>query len=398
MAAKLVRLGFARGMVRAGERVCCAVSGGADSVAMLVAMREANGEREGMGLVLSAVHVHHGLRGEEADGDEEFVRELCRQMGVELWVERVDTPGRQMAEREGVEEAARALRYGVFRKLLAEGWAETVATAHTRNDQAETVLMKFLRGAWTEGLRGIAPVLDAVGETGRVVRPLLDVGRDEVEAFLGARGQGWREDSSNANVSLLRNRVRRELLPILRGYNPAIEDVLVRTAEVARDEEAFWAGEVARLLPGLLLPGRPVRGGGRAVETGVGERSVAVEVAKLRALAAAMRRRVVRAAARSVGARLRADETAKLLALAGLAEAGLAEAGGVGSGGPRFGSVGSGSVGTGSAVSGRIGARLELRGGLRAERSARELRIWVRAGTEDAEPDEKSAHFRGVAE
>jgi tRNA(Ile)-lysidine synthase len=186
-----------------------------------------------------------------------------------------------------------------------------------------------------------------------VVRPLLGVRRSEVEAFLIARGQAWREDSSNRDVSLTRNRVRHVLMPLLREFNPGVDALLARTAEIAREEEAFWRAEVERVLPQVLLPGKPVRGGGRAVSTAVGEVSCALEIARLGAMPAALRRRVVRGAAGTVGAvgfRLSSEETAKVLALAG------------------FGGY--------AGVMGKIGSRLELHGGLRVERSARELRFW----------------------
>ncbi|HEY4357642.1 MAG TPA: tRNA lysidine(34) synthetase TilS [Acidobacteriaceae bacterium] len=360
-------LKIARELFAAGERVCCALSGGADSTALLLALREANAEKNSLGVVLSAAHVHHGLRGAEADGDEAFVRGLCEGLGVPLTVFRVDTAARQAAEREGVEEAARELRYAALRGMLAENKVDTVATAHTLDDQAETVVMKLLRGAWTEGLGGIAPVMQGSGnreqgsgsgkqevgsrrEQGRIVRPLLGVRRAEVEAFLKARGQEWREDATNRDVSLTRNRVRHELMPVLRGFNPCIDELLANMAEVARDEEAHWEAEMRRLLPHVVLPGKPVRGGGRAVSTAVGEAGCALEIERLRGMDTGLRRRVVRGAARSIGCRLNFDETAKLLALAG------------------FGGY--------AGVKGGIGSKLELRGGLRAERSARELRLW----------------------
>ncbi len=379
-------LAMDRGLLKAGERVCVAVSGGADSVALLLALVEANTEsklnKEPMGVVLRAAHVHHGLRGAEADGDEEFVREVCERLGVPLTVFRVDTAARQAAVGEGVEEAARELRYEALRGLMASGAADVVATAHTLDDQAETVVMKMLRGAWTEGLGGISPEIQCRGGTnantgvlplrqaqgqdddekntttnGRIVRPLLGVRRVEVEAFLRERAQGWREDATNQDVSLTRNRVRHVLMPMLREFNPAVDALLSRTAEIAREEEAFWQAEVARVLPQLLLPGKPVRGGGRAVSTAVGEVGYAMEIERLRAMPAGLRRRIVRAAARKVfadceqGYVLGGDETAKVLALAG------------------FGGVG-------GAVTGKIGSRLELHGGLRVERSAREIRLW----------------------
>jgi tRNA(Ile)-lysidine synthase len=208
-------------------------------------------------------------------------------------------------------------------------------------------MMKLLRGAWTEGLGGVSPVVE--GNAARIVRPLLGVRRSEVEAFLRSREQSWREDSSNRDTTLTRNRVRHELMPMLRSFNPKVDELLARTAAVARDEETFWQAEVARVLPGLLLPGTPVRGGGRAVSTVVGEQEFSMELARLQAMPAALRRRVVRAAAKRVGVGMSGEETAKALALAGFG--GHAE------------------------VKGKIGSRLELHGGLRVERSAREIRF-----------------------
>ena len=412
-------LAIERGLLKAGERVCVAVSGGADSVALLLAMVEANQataqNKPPLGVVLSAAHVHHGLRGAEADADEAFVAELCRRLGVRLRVFRVDTPARQVQEAEGVEEAARNLRYRALRSLMEGGEVDVVATAHTLDDQAETVVMKMLRGAWTEGLGGISPVLvvgglkesnrtesereleswpegllpsavsgvlapvtdrgrdgskagggfrqDAKRTEGRIVRPLLGVRRAEVEAFLRARRQGWREDATNQDQSLMRNRVRHRLMPSLREFNPGVDGLLARTAEVAREEEAYWQAEVARILSQVLLPGRPARGGGRSVSTAVEGFEYALEIERLRSMPAALRRRVVRAAARQVfagpqvagyvpgGYVLSGEETAKVLALAGF-------------------------PGIRVTVTGKIGSRLELHGGLRVERSAREIRMW----------------------
>ncbi len=370
MSGKPKRLGWDRSLLRAGDRVCVAVSGGADSTALLVALLEANAgmfqpEKAPLGIVLSAAHLHHGLRGAEADADEAFLRELCERLGVPLTVFHVDTAARQVAEREGLEEAARELRYEALNGLMAAGQADMVATAHTLDDQAETVVMKLLRGAWTEGLGGISPVKQGVGkqgegkrEEGRVIRPLLGVRRVEVEEYLRDRGQGWRADSSNLDTTLMRNRVRHELMPVLRGFNPAVDLSLAGMAEIARDEEAFWQMEMVRLMPQVVLPGKPVRGGGRAVGTAVGEQSCSVEIVRLASMPSALRRRMVRAVARSIGVRLSAEETGKVLALAGL-----------------------GSVGSvhGAEIAGRIGSRLELGNGLRVERSARELRFWRQA-------------------
>jgi tRNA(Ile)-lysidine synthase len=333
-------------------------------VALLLLLHAANAvPRNALGVGLSAVHVHHGLRGEEADADLEFVRALCLRLEVPLHVHHASVPervarSREAGQTETIEEAARELRYACFARLIAEGHADSVLTAHTLDDQAETVLMKLLRGAWTEGISGIHPVVRLQGtgsrepgrSGGRIVRPLLSVRRAELEDCLRWQGQVWRTDSSNADEAFTRNRVRHHLLPILREYNPAIEKALANLAELARDDEARWQAELARILPQILLPGKPVRGGGRSVSTGASEAgSVALEIERLRGFDPALRRRVVRAAARKLGARLSFDETARLLALAGL--------------------------GTDPTISARTGASLLLSDGLRVERSARELRL-----------------------
>jgi tRNA(Ile)-lysidine synthase len=331
-------LTLAREMFRPGERVCAAVSGGADSVALLRSLVAANAEeRGGLGVGLSAVHVHHGLRGAAADGDLQFVRGLCGRLGVVLHERRVDVAGRIELERETLEEAARNLRYGVFRELMASGEADVVATAHTLDDQAETVLMKLLRGAWTEGLGGISPVVEQ--GTARVVRPLLGIRRCEIEDYLRNEGQEWREDASNRDVAHMRNRIRHELLPVLREYNPEVVRALGNLAEIARGEEERWRGELARILPQVLLPGKPARGGGRAAGT---DECLAVELERLRGMDRAMQRRVVRAGARELGVAMSFEETERVLLLG---------------------------------AQGASGGKLELHGGLRVERTLRELRF-----------------------
>jgi len=347
------------------------VSGGADSVALLLLLHAANAlPRNALGVGLSAVHVHHGLRGAEADQDMEFVQELCGRLGVPLHIHHAEVAervarSRELGAAETIEEAARELRYEIFAGLIAEGQADSVLTAHTLDDQAETVVMKLLRGAWTEGLSGIHPVVQVQGTgdraqgagnreqgtaKGQIVRPVLGVRRSELEDYLRGRGQTWRTDSSNADEAFRRNRVRHHLLPILREYNPAIDQALANLAELARDDEARWQAEVGRILPQVLLPGKPVRGGGRAVSTAAGEPGpVALEIERLRGFDPALRRRAVRAAARTLGARLSFEETSRLLALAGF--------------------------GVDSTVAARAGVAVQLGGGLRGERSARELRL-----------------------
>jgi tRNA(Ile)-lysidine synthase len=345
--------------IRPGERVCAAVSGGADSVALLLLLHAANSlPRNSLGVGLSAVHVHHGLRGDEADGDLAFVQALCLRLEVPLHIHFASVPDRLARSREAgqpetIEEAARALRYEIFASLIAQGHADSVLTAHTLDDQAETVLMKLLRGAWTEGLSGIHPVVLVPNAThpGKILRPLLAVRRSELEDYLRSRDQPWRTDSSNSDEAFTRNRIRHNLLPLLREYNPSLDQTLANLAELARDDEARWQSELSRILPQVLLPGKPVRGGGRSVSTAPGEAgSIALELDRLRGFDPALRRRVLRAAARQLGARLSFDDTARLLALAGFT--------------------------TAPTVSARPGSSLHLAGQLRAERSQRELRLY----------------------
>jgi tRNA(Ile)-lysidine synthase len=300
-----------RALLRPGMRLAVAVSGGADSVALLRTLVEAAPE---IGLVLSVAHVHHGIRGAEGDADAEFVAGLATEYGLTFHRRDVDTPAAARVKRETLEEAARNLRYAWFEELLALGVADAVATAHTLDDQAETVLHKLLRGAWTEGLSGISPIL--VQPHGTILRPFLEVRRAEIEAWLSRIGQSWKEDMTNADIAYTRNRLRRELLPALAAFNPQIYGHLANLATLARDEEAYWQGELMRNLPQLLLPGKPVRGGGRAASTDPNEATLALEVERLPA-SAAVRRRILRAAARQLGVSLNFEQTERLLAMCG---------------------------------------------------------------------------------
>ncbi len=340
-------LGLAAGMFLAGERVAVAVSGGADSVALMRALLEVRQER---GLVLSVAHFNHGLRGSASDGDAKFVEDLAGKWGLPFWLGRGDTKARAARERETVEEAARALRYGFFGELLGTR-VDAVATAHTLDDQAETVVMKWLRGAWTEGLAGIAPML--MCGRGRVVRPLLGVRRLEIEAYLRGLGQEWREDASNRDMQFTRNRVRHELMPVLKSFNQNFYEQMARLANIARGEEAHWETETAKLLHEVLVPGRAVRGGGRSM-SGVTEESVALDLSRFMALDEATRRRLLRAAAQRAGQVVDFCGTEQLMDLA----------------------------------EGRAGAKAVLAGGLRAERTARELRMECGAGGMDSVPSE----------
>ncbi len=228
------------GMFRLHQRAGVAVSGGADSVCLLEVLRELGRRWD---LRLSVLHLDHGLRGEESRQDAEFVRELASSRDLPFYLARAE-----LAAAGNLEEAAREARFEFFRERIAAGAVEAVAVGHTRSDQAETVLFRFLRGAGTAGLAGIRPVT----EDG-IVRPLLDVTRAETEAFLRARGVAWREDASNRSARFARNRIRHGLLPQLaREWNPAIEETLVKTADWALAEEAYWKEEIASLAQACL--------------------------------------------------------------------------------------------------------------------------------------------------
>jgi tRNA(Ile)-lysidine synthase len=329
-------------------RLAVGLSGGADSVALLSALHERSRE---LGLVLHAAHLHHGLRGAEADADLEFCRDLAAKLNIPFHEARVDTAAEarrlpqgpresnsEKLSRDSIEGTARRLRYSWFRQLLHEVPLDAVATAHTFDDQAETVLAKFLRGAWTEGLSGIHPKL-GTPEGGVILRPLLHTSRAEIEAFLHARNQPWREDSTNRHLTFTRNRIRHELLPQLETWNPQLRDHLVQMAQLARDEESWWQAEIERIAPQIIVRGRPVRGGGRATTDADG---IALDLARLIAEPAAIQRRLLRHAAAQLGAAPDFAATEALLSLA---------------------------------LTGKGGQKLELAGGLHAERTHREIRL-----------------------
>lgn len=216
-----------------GDTVIVAVSGGADSVALLDILASL----EALRLNLIVAHLNHSLRGAESDGDEAFVRELAARYGLPCEAGRADVRGLGRREKLSLEEAGRVARYAFLHRLAAQYRADAIALAHHADDQAETVLMRLLRGAGATGLAGIAP------KTGdKLVRPLLGSTRPEIEAYLRRRGLAYRTDSSNADTKFLRNRVRHELLPSLATYNPAIRDRLVATAEALAADEALLEG------------------------------------------------------------------------------------------------------------------------------------------------------------
>ena len=283
-------------MFRSGQKVGVAVSGGADSVGLAAVLRELAPR---FGLRLRVLHLDHGLRGEESRGDAEFVRELASSWGLPVVLQTA-----RMPEGGNLEEAARKARQGFFRQQMASGVVDRVALGHTRSDQAETVLFRFLRGSGSAGLAAIRPVT-ASG----LVRPLIEVERNEVRTWLRDRGIGWREDSSNRDPAFARNRIRHELLPKLSAdWNPALEATLARTADWALAEESYWQEEIGRLAEALFTR----RGG-----------AIVVGADRLAALPLAVARRLARRAVEEVKGDLRGigfDHIQAMVDLAGASQ------------------------------------------------------------------------------
>jgi len=276
-------------MFQPGQRVGAAVSGGADSVCLLYVLRELAPQWD---LRLSLLHLNHGLRGEESRQDEQFVRDLAARLGIEATIRAVDVA----ATADNLEQAARHARLTFFRERLACGEVARIATGHTANDQAETVLFRFLRGSGGAGLAAIRPVT-AEG----IVRPLLAAGRADVEQYLRERGIAWREDSSNATLQFARNRIRHQLLPQLaREWNPAIGETLSRAADWALAEEEYWGSEIGRVAAGCLTE----RDG-----------AVVVPAETLRQLPLAVARRLVRHALERAKGDLRGVDFAHVAAI-----------------------------------------------------------------------------------
>ena len=280
-------------MLPRGSRVAVAVSGGPDSVCLLHVLRELAPEFE---VSLSVAHLNHKLRGAESDEDERFVAGLAADLGLPFYRTNSDVA----AAKDNLEQAGRRARRAFFAGLKAD----RVALGHTRDDQAETVIFRLLRGSGLRGLAGIYPVAD-----GGYIRPLIDVTRAEVEEFLRGRDIPWREDSSNVDSRFARNRIRRSLLPQLAGeWNPRIGEALAQLASLAHDEERWWRGYIDELSAGILV----ARTGG-----------IELRSSELAALPTAVGRRLIRRAITQVKGdlrRLEYDHVERVLELAAQAE------------------------------------------------------------------------------
>lgn len=270
-------------------RVVVAVSGGADSLALLHALRTAATR---LRIDVAAAHFNHRLRGVAADEDEEFVRDACRRLGVPLTVERAT----EVIRGAGLEAAARRARYAFLRSAAADFGAVRIATAHTLDDQAETVLMRLMRGSGADGLRAIR------FRRGPIVRPLLECTRAAVLDYLAAADIEFRVDASNEDRRFLRNRVRHDILPVLDAINPRVRGALARGAAVLQAEADLLDRLVRRRLADLS------------------DTNGALSAAGMQRLPVAVRRRVARAWLRRNGVRRPAFEHVETVAA--LAQAG----------------------------------------------------------------------------
>lgn len=294
-----------------GDRVGVAVSGGSDSLSLLFILRELAPD---LGLQLSVLHVNHRLR-PEADQEASFVRAIAERLRLEFHSTEI-APGELAGN---VEHNARQARYAFFERMVNEAKYVRVATGHTVDDQAETVLTRLLRGSGTRGLSGIWPVVSRGNQAGRhewVIRPLLNMRRGQLREWLRERGETWCEDPSNRSRERLRNRIRHELIPALvRDYNPALVEVLAETAEVARVEEEYWGSETAAVSQHLWRDC-----------TDLGPRRKVADLRTLAALPLALRRRVLRAGIEYVKGDLHSVDFGHLNQVLECAEAEMASA------------------------------------------------------------------------
>lgn len=212
--------------------ILVALSGGADSVCLLSALLECGAD-------VSAFHLNHCIRGEEADRDEEFCRSLCNRLGVPFSSERADIPAISAEKGMGIEEAARNIRYDELKKESIRINADYIATAHNADDNVETVIFNLVRGCSLDGLCGIPKI------RGNIIRPLLNSTREEIEDYLCKKGLSYVTDSTNSDITYTRNRIRHSVLPVLRSINPAVSASVARMCESIRDDKAYFESSVA---------------------------------------------------------------------------------------------------------------------------------------------------------
>lgn len=242
-------------MLRGGERVLAAVSGGPDSVAMLMVLADL---RNLLGIEIVVGNIDHGIRGAESERDSRFVKELAKSLDLEFVHEKMDL-AKKLGDKMSVEEKAREKRYGFLAARASEKRCDVIATGHTLDDQAETVLMRVVTGTSPFAISGIPPVRDESGI--KIIRPLIRVEKSEILEYLFASGCAFVEDSSNKSTDYNRNKFRLEIIPFLEKYNPKLKRSLANLADGMREELAALQGEKNRAVGSM---GEPKRGTSRA--------------------------------------------------------------------------------------------------------------------------------------
>ncbi|MDQ3070321.1 MAG: tRNA lysidine(34) synthetase TilS [Acidobacteriota bacterium] len=264
------------GLIPPGTRVLAAVSGGADSVALALVLADL--ARAGTGVLGGIAHLHHGLRGPAADADEQFVAALAARLDVPYVSAREDVAALASAVHESIEAAGRRARYAFLSGAARSLACTAIATGHTADDQAETLVMRLMRGAGLQGLGGIRV------RNGAVIRPLLDARRDDIESYLRSCGAAWRTDASNTDRAMTRNRVRHTVIPaIVEAGGPGVIDALARTAALIQDDAEELDRRAIEMTPRVVL------------------RDGSLDIERLREAGPALARRIVRAALEAAG-------------------------------------------------------------------------------------------------
>lgn len=260
----------AQTMTKPGDTVVCAVSGGADSVCMLHVLLSL---RDTLGIIVEAAHFNHHLRGAESDRDEAFVRQLCKTLDVHLYVDGGDVQSRAALAHESIEEAARKLRYAFFSSLPG-----LVATAHTQDDNLETVLLNLTRGTGLTGLCGIPP------KRGTLIRPMLPCSRAEIEAYLKEHALSHVTDSSNLLPDVRRNRLRQRVIPLLKEENPSLGETAFRMCRILAEDNKILHQQAAQALHSARLPDGLRCSALRAYPDAVRTRAIRLFLSDIRAL------------------------------------------------------------------------------------------------------------------
>lgn len=266
-------------MIAEGDTVLVGVSGGIDSISLIYSLFFL---KDALKYSLVAAHVNHGLRGEQSDREAEFVRKIADDLKLPSIIEKIDVLGYMAEKGLSKQVAARELRYAFFEKTARQYSADKIALGHNADDQAETVLMRMMRGSGAKGIAGIKPVRD-----GKIIRPLIEIKRDEIIEFVKEKGLKYVEDPSNLETYYLRNKIRLELIPLIKKeYNPNIIETLIETAEIIGDEDDFLEGYCSKILSDINLS--------------KGSTLIEIDTLKLKNFHIAIQRRIIRIALRMI--------------------------------------------------------------------------------------------------